>query len=185
MSALRTRPPRIVDDVAPTLDALARATAGGLSLVHALRELRPDPRRPFASLLCARLDEHYWGIPLDVALDARDGNEPVEVVLALSTISLLARHGGAAAAALDRAASAVRERRHSVEDRRAQAAQARLSTWILSVLPVGFALWSASSDHRVAEFLIRSRLGWLCAATGIALNASGWFWMRHIIGGGP
>lgn len=172
----------LLDDVAPTLDGLARATAGGQSLLHALQELRAHRNRPFAALLCERLDEHYWGTPLPEALDAHDADAQPEVVLALSTLSLLARHGGAVAAALDRAASAVRERRHAVADRHAQSAQARLSSLILSVLPVGFAVWCATTDPRVASFLLRSPVGWACAAGGAALNAGGWVWMRRIIG---
>jgi len=179
----RTRgTPSIEDDVAPTLDALARATAGGQSLLHALRELRPNPARPFVSLLCTRLDEYYWGTPLTHALDVRGIDDQPEVVLALSTLSLLARHGGAAATALDRAASAVRERRHALADRRAQSAQARLSSWILSVLPAGFAVWCTVADPRVAAFLFRSGVGWACAVGGAALNAGGWVWMRRIVG---
>lgn len=185
MAFSTTRRPRLVDDVAPTLDSLARATAGGTSLLHALGELPAHSARPFATLLRSRLDEYYWGTPLAQSLDARASDSHPEVLLALTTLSLLARHGGSCAAALDRTASAVRERRHAVAERHAQAAQARLSSAMLSVLPVLFAAWCATTDPRVSAFIVHAPAGWVCVGCGAALNACGWIWMRRIIGGRP
>jgi len=196
----------LADDVAPTLDELARSTAAGSTLATAIETLGP-PRstRPFAALVGSSLVDHRLGAPLGDALATVDprhapsrrrpprqqlrarrahlpGPEPA---LGLAVLEMAARHGGATAASLDRAASAVRERRSVIAERAVQSAQARLSALVLTLLPIGFALWTASTDQRVARFLTRSPVGWACLGVGLALNLAGWAWMRHIIRGRP
>ena len=175
---------RFADDVAPTLDHLARATAGGQTLRCALEGLPTAPNRPFASLLHRAMDSPQQSRPLHERLAAlADDRRGAEATLALSTLELLARHGGPAPSTLDRAASAVRERRAAVAERRAQSAQARLSALVLSALPIAFCGWSLRADPRTAQFLLHTRAGLACLAGGFALNGLGWFWMQRLVGG--
>lgn len=180
---LRSNRRRTADDVAPTLDALARATAGGLSLGRALAELPDDPRKPFATALLQASRRQGPGRSLGDCLAAAH-LEPsgTETRLALATLELLARVGGAVPAALDRAASAVRERRAAVAERQTQSAQARISALVLSALPVGFAVWGLQGDRRTATFLLHRPAGQLCLGVGLVLNGAGWLWMHRITG---
>ncbi len=193
----------LADDVAPTLDDLARSTAAGSTLTTAIEGLGPARRaRPFAALLGTCLVDHRLGASLGDALAiANPGTSLVppqrrsprrrppppspEPALGLAVLELAARHGGATAASLDRAASAVRERRAVIAERAVQSAQARLSALVLTLLPIGFAVWTASTDRRVARFLAGSPLGWACLGVGLTLNLAGWAWMRLIIRGRP
>lgn len=176
-------PPNLLDDVAPTLDALARATAGGCTLAQALAALPDVRRRPFASLVQRAVAERgpvtTLARALRSTLDAQWATS-TECRLALTVLVLIAEVGGSAPHALDRAAAAVRERRAALAERRAHAAQARLSATVLSVVPAGFAVWSALSDRRVAAFLLHSGTGGLCLAAGLTLNAIGWWWSARI-----
>lgn len=180
------------DDVAPTLDALARATAGGDSLQRAIAALPNITTRPFAQLLCTSLTTSAMGQALhDTLHDTLHGriaergshHAVPEVALALTTLEMLARYGGSVPAALDRAAGTVRERRAAANERRAYAAQARLSAMVLSILPIGFVVWGLQGDRRTANFLLHERTGTMCLVGGLLLNTAGWFWMRHITEG--
>lgn len=188
------------DDVAPTLDALARATAGGDSLQRAIAALPNDTDRPFAQLLCTSLTTSAMGQALhDTLHDILHGtlhgtlhgriaergshHSVPEVALALTTLEMLARYGGSVPAALDRAAGTVRERRAAANERRAYAAQARLSAMVLSILPIGVVVWGLQGDRRTANFLLHERTGTMCLVGGLLLNAAGWFWMRRITEG--
>jgi tight adherence protein B len=191
------RGPAVADDVAPTLDELARAVSSGATLSAAIGALAADESvRPFARRLAIAHRQHELGVALADALDrpgpphsrrrrartAAAAADLPEVALGLAVIGVAARHGGRTAANLDRAAAAVRERRAVVGERRAQSAQARLSALVLSVLPLGFGAWSATTDPRILAFLLGTTLGWLCLGVGLALNAAGWWWMRRIVG---
>lgn len=181
---MRRRRSSLADDVAPTLDALARATAGGHSLPRAIAALPSSVERPFSQLLCEAVTHSAVGQPLHEALAHLNSEQPgPEVALALTTLEMLARYGGSVPLALDRAAVTVRERRAAVHERRAHAAQARLSAVVLSILPIGFVFWGLQSDRRTERFLLHQHTGWWCLAVGLVLNCSGWFWMRHLIGG--
>jgi tight adherence protein B len=63
----------------------------------------------------------------------------------------------------------------------AQAAQARLSAHVLTVVPLAMLLLLLLIDADVRAAL-QTSIGALCVVIGFVLNAVGWKWMRHIIG---
>ena len=83
--------------------------------------------------------------------------------------------------ALERAAIVIRERATHIDDRLAQAAQALLSTRILSWTPLLVAGWLLVSSAPVRNYLILSPSGWICLLLGIGLNLAGRKWMHAII----
>jgi tight adherence protein B len=137
---------------------------------------------------------HATGSPLAAALAAAKDAEVVrpagwrredqhDETVALVALQVAATVGGSVAASLDRAAATLRAQRSIRADRRVHSAQARMSARVLSALPVGFAAWCVATDDRVAAFLLGSAAGWACLAVGAALNLTGWWWMRRIVGG--
>lgn len=83
--------------------------------------------------------------------------------------------------ALERAAIVLRERATHIDDRFSQAAQALLSTRILSWTPLVVAGWLVVSSASVRHYLILSPPGWVCLLLGIGLNLAGRKWMQTII----
>ncbi len=69
-------------------------------------------------------------------------------------------------------------------ERVAQAAQARLGASIMTVVPIGFAVWSALGSERVRATYDSAPVAMPLAAVGCCLNAAGWWWMRRITAGG-
>ena len=166
------------DDVAAWCDDLARCMRSGASLASALRSASPAPA--LAPIVA----------PIGLALDRGDSvagatrrvaSSDASVELALGVLHACADLGGPAAQPLDRAASTLRARAADVADRGVHSAQARLSAMVLTLLPVAaLALLLATSlPARAAVF---GPSGVICLGAGAALNATGWLWMRQIIG---
>ena len=96
-------------------------------------------------------------------------------------LELAATGGVGGVMALERAAIVLRERATHIDDRFSQAAQALLSTRILSWTPLVVAGWLVVSSASVRHYLILSPPGWVCLLLGIGLNLAGRKWMQTII----
>ena len=96
-------------------------------------------------------------------------------------LELAATGGVGGVMALERAAIVIRERATHIDDRFSQAAQALLSTRILSWTPLVVAGWLVVSSASVRHYLILSPPGWVCLLLGIGLNLTGRKWMQTII----
>jgi Flp pilus assembly protein TadB len=172
------------------------------------RHLTSDHRPDYASLLDAIARQVRSGASLTAAIvDEVDGSSPLAVVseglstggslvealaevvpsnadlaLAIQALSATAHLGGPIAATLDEAAAVLRERSAARAERRAHGSQARLSARVLTIVPLGFAVWSAVASPSTRQVYISTFAGGLCASSGLALNVLGWQWMRRIIG---
>ncbi|MEZ5250945.1 MAG: hypothetical protein R2713_17555 [Ilumatobacteraceae bacterium] len=83
---------------------------------------------------------------------------------------------------LERTSVVVRERRAWRAERLAQAAQARASARVLTLLPLAFAGWSVLSSPSVRAAYTTSGVVVVLSLIGVILNAIGWWWMRRVIG---
>ena len=128
--------------------------------------------------------------PIGLALDRGDSvagatrrvaSGDASVELALGVLHACADLGGPAAQPLDRAASTLRARAADLADRDVHSAQARLSALVLTLLPVA-ALALVLSTSPATRAAVLGSSGSICLGVGAALNASGWWWMRRIIG---
>jgi Flp pilus assembly protein TadB len=174
------RPARLSDDdVAAWCDDLARLVRSGASLAAALRSTSPAPA--LAPIVA----------PIGLALDRGDSVAgatrrvttcDASVELALGVLHACAELGGPAAQPLDRAASTLRARAADLADRDVHSAQARLSAMVLTLMPVAALtlLLATSPASRAAVF---GSAGLISLGAGAAINATGWWWMRRIIGG--
>ena len=99
----------------------------------------------------------------------------------IRTLELSATGGVGGVMAVERAAVVIRQRVVHIHDRYAQAAQALLSTRILSWTPLGVAVWLVITSSPVRHYLFLSRSGWVCLLLGIGFNFAGRRWMSAII----
>jgi Flp pilus assembly protein TadB len=184
------------EDVARWCDDLARRVRTGSSLTGALLdctnvEALHDATAPIRHALergtaiadCltppTRAGLHPAVIHRGPPGDAKPGHQ--HLALALSVIAAVAEVGGSAAPALDRVASALRLRAVDRDDRATQAAQARLSAHVLTVLPVLMLSVLVVTDADVRD-VITGGVGAMCVLMGTTLNLAGWCWMRRVIG---
>jgi tight adherence protein B len=150
------------------LDDVARHTRAGRSVPAAL-----------ATALADRPELATWfpgGAP---AADL-----PTEAALASRAIGVAAASPSNAADTCERAARAIRDRRAVTAERAAQSAPARLSARVMTVLPLGVAVWSIAVDPTVRKVLLTTPLGWVCLAGGLGLNLAGRWWTNRLVAGG-
>ena len=176
------RRPRLSDDdVAAWCDEVSRIVRSGASLATALRSATPAPALS------------HVVAPIGLALDRGDsiagatrrvvaGDSGVD--LALAVVRACAELGGPAALPLDRTASTLRGRAADLAERQVHSAQARLSAVVLTLLP-GAALTLLVATSEATRTAVTAPSGVVCLGAGAGLNATGWWWMRRIIGRSP
>ena len=158
------------------LDAIARQVRSGSSLTSAVID-----EIATSSTLAVVVDQLGVGDSLLHALGAVARDDP-DLALVVQVLSATAHLGGPIAVTLDQAAAVLRERAAARAERRAHGAQARLSARVLTIVPLGFAMWSAVTSQRTRDVYVSTIAGGICALCGFALNLAGWRWMRRIIG---
>jgi tight adherence protein B len=165
-----------IGEYAALLDAIARQVRSGSTLAGALVDLVDG--FPMFAEVSRRLTA---GTSLARALQ---GVEPSDAdsALTLQALSATSHLGGPIAATLDEAAAVLRGRAAARAERWAHGAQARLSARVLTIVPLGFAGWSAFASQRTRAVYLSSSAGGVCALLGLILNLAGWRWMKKIVG---
>jgi tight adherence protein B len=164
--------------VAGWCDDIARRVRSGSSLRDAVTALPLDAatERATSSLRLA----------IDRGLSVADAvgrvvDAGAHLRLALGVIATTSRVGGPSAASIDRTAMLLRRRAADLDERSSQAAQARLSTHVMTAVPLLMlgVLLATDVDVRSAA---ASPVGGGCIVAGLVLNGVGWWWMRRIVG---
>ena len=178
----RRRRPAGARAVAAWCDELSRELRSGSTLRQALGTTVPDDDTIADRTAPLRLGLDR-ALPI-IDATARIADPDPHLRLALAVIVATSDVGGSAAAAIDRVAGTLRQRATDRDERRVQAAQARLSAHVMTALPLLMLGLFVASDDDVRAAL-RTPVGAICVVTGLVLNSSGWFWMRRIVGGRP
>ena len=166
--------------VADFLDAIAREVHSGYSLTLAF----VNTAERFPSLA-------WWTEPIAVhcirghslanaIADTTPTNWTADIALATRTLSVASNGGYGIANTLEKSASILREREHIALERKAQTAQMRLSTAVLSWIPLVICAWVITRQSHTRDFLLHSPLGLLCIAVGLLLNIAGRNWIARI-----
>jgi Flp pilus assembly protein TadB len=74
----------------------------------------------------------------------------------------------------------LRQRAADLDERSAQAASARLSTHVMTAVPLAMLAVLTATDDDVRAVTV-APVGAACIASGLILNALGWWWMRRIV----
>ena len=163
------------------LDAIARDVRSGFSLASS-----------FVQCSDQQSDDNHWSQPVaqqclrgvvlaDAIAECALPTWTPEIRFASRTLAVASAGGAGVAPALEHSASVLREQQALMLDRDVQAAQAQLSTKVLTWLPIAVFAWIAITDPIARMFLLSTPLGMCCVATGITLNVSGRKWMSHVV----
>jgi tight adherence protein B len=164
--------------VASWCDDIVRHVRSGSTLREALTVVPDDPATARATTPLRLAIDRGLSIPDAVG---RVGDEGSHVRLALGVIVATGRIGGPAAAAIDRTAMALRQRAADLDERSTHAAQARLSTHVMTAVPLLMLGVLIALDAEVRS-VVAAPIGAVCIATGLLLNVAGWWWMHRIVG---
>jgi Flp pilus assembly protein TadB len=164
--------------VAAWCDEIARRVRSGSSLRDSVVVVPPDATTERStSAFRLTIDR---GLSISEAVARVDDPGP-HLRLALEVLATTSRIGGPAAASIDRTAVLLRQRAADLDERASQAAQARLSTHVLTVVPLLMLAVLVTTDDDVRD-AVTSPVGATCVTVGLALNIIGWWWMRQIVG---
>ncbi|HEX9712569.1 MAG TPA: type II secretion system F family protein [Actinomycetota bacterium] len=168
--------------VPEVLLAIAAAVRAGRSVPQALEAARDEAPQPIRAALvraCARLQV---GAPLDDALEhfAREVGS-AEARAAADTIGIAASAGGNLPMVLDASVTAMAERARIDRDRRAAAAQAKMSGAVVGAMPLAFVVIAGPTAREQLTFLFREPIGWAILGVGVLLEAAGAAWMRALL----
>lgn len=164
------------------LQELASAMRAGHSLVGGLRTIAESAAEPMRTELERVLADEQLGVPLDAALQptaqrmACDDVQQVALVAALHE-----RTGGNMAAVLDQVAEGARERMELRRELESLTAQARLSRWIMTLLPPTLLLVISVEDGSYVRPLFHTSTGVLLLLVAFGMVVIGSLVMRAII----
>ena len=173
-----TTPPLAITDF---LDAIARDVRSGFSLASS-----------FVQCSDQQSEDNHWSQPVaqqclrgvvlaDALVECALPTWTPEIRFASRTLAVASAGGAGVAPALEHSASVLREQQALMLDRDVQAAQAQLSTKVLTWLPIAVFAWIAITDPIARMFLLTTPAGMCGVATGITLNVSGRKWMSHVV----
>ena len=165
--------------VAEWCDELARSVRSGSTLRDSLMVVATGDPAIDRALAPVRLAIDR-GASIGEAVDRVD-DPGRHLQLAVSVVATAGRLGGPSSAAIDRTAMALRRRAAEVDDRSAQAAQARLSTHVLTAVPLLMLAVLVTTDAEVRA-VVASPVGAMCVGAGLVLSGVGWWWMGRIVG---
>ncbi len=164
--------------VAAWCDEVSRRVRSGSSLREAVTVPPPDSAtRDATSALRLGIDR---GLSISESVVRVEPSGP-HLGLALDVMATTSRIGGPSAASIDRTAVLLRQRAADLDERSAHAAQARLSTHVMTAVPLVMLALLVVTDDDVRS-TTTSPIGATCVVIGLALNIAGWWWMRRIIG---
>lgn len=166
--------------VSDFLDAMARDVHSGYSLNLAFMQCAQ--RFPLLAWWTDPIAHHcLQGKSLAIAISiASPASQDAHISLAARTLSVASNGGFGIANSLEKCAAILRERTQLVEERNAQTAQIRLSTSLLSWIPLAICAWVLFNQSIARKFFLHSPLGLMCLLTGIVLNVVGRMWMSRI-----
>jgi tight adherence protein B len=175
-----TQAPQNLGSVADFLDAIAREVHSGYSLTLAF----VNTAERFPNLA-------WWTEPIAVQCirghslanaisDTTPTNWTADIALATRTLSVASNGGYGVANTLEKSASILREREHIALERKAQTAQIRLSTSVLSWIPLVICVWAITRQSHTRTFLLQTPLGLMCIAVGLLFNIAGRNWIARI-----
>ena len=172
----RRRPPS-ARAVAGWCDDIARRVRSGASLRDAVTAVPTDAATERAtSTVRLAIDR---GLSVADAV-GRVGDAGPHLRLALGVIATASRIGGPSAASIDRTAVLLRQRAGDLDERSTHAAQARLSTHVMTAVPL-FMLGALVATDRDVRAAATSPIGAGCIVAGLVLNVLGWWWMHRIV----
>lgn len=170
------------EQLASHLQEVAAAMRAGHSLVGGLRTVATSAAEPMRTELERVLADEQLGVPLKDALQpmarrmASDDVKQVALVAALHEST-----GGNMATVLDHVAEGVRERVELRGELHSLTAQARLSRWIVTLLPPGLLLVISLEDSSYVRPLFETSTGVLLLLVAAGMVIVGSLVMKAIV----
>lgn len=173
---------RINYQLIEVLGMTANSMRAGFSFMQAMqlvgREV-PDPLGPEFDRVVRQAG---LGVPLEDVFEEmvdRLPNNELEVVV--RAILAQRRSGGNLAELLETMEETIRGRVRILEELRTLTAQGRMSSWIITLIPVGLAFYLALVNPEYFNPMLQHPLGWAMLLVATVSTLIGWVFIRKII----
>jgi tight adherence protein B len=170
------------EQLADAIGSLTAAVRSGMSVPQAIAYAMGEAGSPVRAELGRVVADIEVGVPLGEAIDAwAERSMSRDVQLVAGALDLHRRSGGDLPSVLDQVAATIRERVAVGREVRALTAQARLSGWILGVLPIGFFAFLWLTSRRDIEGALGTPAGLASVLVGLGLELGAFFWIRSLL----
>ncbi len=164
------------------LDMLNRALRAGLALNGAIQIVADESPDPVAKEFRVLFEENRLGLDMKEALKKLAGRvDSIELRLFVTAVILQRETGGNLAEILERTAEIIRDRFRILGDIRTLTAQARLSGFILTVLPIVMAGLIYFLAPGYLKGLVVDPVGRVLIVAAVSLQVIGFLIIRRII----
>lgn len=173
---------RISYQLIEILGMMANSMRAGYSFMQAMQQVGkeiPDPLGPEFERV---IRQAGLGISLDEVFEemmVRLPNKELEVVI--RAIMAQRKSGGNLAGLMETMEDTVRGRIRIMEELNTLTSQGRMSSWIITLLPVGLAFYLAFFGQDYFQPMLEHPLGWLMLSSAGINILIGWFFIQKII----
>jgi tight adherence protein B len=177
----KRRQSKINDQLPDLLQTLAGGLRAGQTFIQTLDSAAAEMGEPFKTELLRALRELELGVSVEAAFDSlRERIDDEDFDLVVDAVLIQRRVGGNLAEVLTNIAHTIRERIRIRGEVNALTGQARLSGWVLGLLPVatGFAIYLTNPEY--IEPLITTPLGYALIAGAAVSELFGMLVIRKI-----
>jgi tight adherence protein B len=164
------------------LDLMARAVRAGHAFGSGMKMVADEMHEPVGPEFRASFEEQNFGLSMKESLNNLALRVPLLDVRFFSTAVLIQREtGGNLAEILDNLANVVRERFKIRRQVRVHTAHGRFTGYVLLALPafLAIALHFINPEHM--EMLFKDKIGHTMIMAAIAMQTTGWFWIKRVI----
>jgi len=167
--------------VADMIDLLAASLRSGFGVLQSLELAAKEQPEPMAAELLRTIREMNLGVSADEALERladRTGDEDIDLVV--MAILIQRRVGGNLSEVLGNISQTIRDRVKVRGEIRTLTAQARMSSWIVGMLPVGLGVTLTMMRPEYMSVLWTDPAGRLLSILAVAMEIVGFYLVRRI-----
>ncbi|MEH6907468.1 type II secretion system F family protein [Neobacillus drentensis] len=164
------------------LGMMANSMRAGFSFMQAMQLVGKEVPDPLGPEFDRVVRQSGLGIPLEEVFEElveRLPNKELEVVV--RAILAQRKSGGNLADLLETMEETIRGRVRILEELKTLTAQGKMSSWIITLLPVGLGLYLAMMNREYFGPMLEHPLGWAMLSVCVISNFIGWLFIQKII----
>lgn len=165
-----------------TLGMMANSLRAGFSFMQAMQLVGKELPDPLGPEFERTVREVGLGVPVEEVFESliqRLPNKELEVVI--RAILAQRKSGGNLAELLETMEETIRGRIRILEELKTLTAQGRMSSWVITLLPVALGLYFFTMSPDYFSPMVEHPLGWVMLGMGFISITIGWFVIQKIV----
>ncbi|OCA87511.1 hypothetical protein A8F94_06485 [Bacillus sp. FJAT-27225] len=164
------------------LGTMANSMRAGFSFMQAMKLISEEFPDPIGTEFEKTLQDINFGVPVEEAFQRMLERLPdKELEMAVKSMLIQRASGGNLAILLETIRETVTGRIQIKEELRTLTAQGRLSTWIITGLPIALTLYLKLVNPEYFDLMLEHPLGIFMLSVGAVGIVMGWFFIRKIV----